>query len=163
MSSYSGQELRQTQENWDQALGSSTGQGSDPAATIVAWSQPLNHNLSLSRASARKLRKFPCLRVTNSYQISQCKLSLQRIVHLENTLSWSAEPKQVSSYFSGRNWGKFQDGSYLLGSYSAVTYCNMSVYSQLINEYASEPSNLHINEAWAQKVETEEKRRSRMK
>ena len=34
VSSYFGQELRQTQENWDQALGS--WQGSDPAATIVA-------------------------------------------------------------------------------------------------------------------------------
>ena len=32
--SYFGQEPRQTQENWDQALGSL--QGSDPAATIVA-------------------------------------------------------------------------------------------------------------------------------
>ena len=34
VSSYFGQELRQTKENWDQALGS--WQGSDPAATIVA-------------------------------------------------------------------------------------------------------------------------------
>jgi hypothetical protein len=34
VSSYFGQELRQTQENWDQALGS--WQGSDPAAMIVA-------------------------------------------------------------------------------------------------------------------------------
>ena len=34
VSSNFGQELRQTQENWDQALGSR--QGSDPAATIVA-------------------------------------------------------------------------------------------------------------------------------
>ena len=37
MSSYFGQELRQTQENWDQALGSL--QGSDPAATIVPWAE----------------------------------------------------------------------------------------------------------------------------
>jgi hypothetical protein len=70
VSSYFGQELRQTQKNWDQALVS--WQGSDPAVTIVAWSHPLNHNLSLLRASSRKLRDFPCLRVTNSYQISQC-------------------------------------------------------------------------------------------
>ena len=33
LNSYFGQELRQTQENWDQAMGA--WQGSDPAATIV--------------------------------------------------------------------------------------------------------------------------------
>jgi hypothetical protein len=36
VSSYFGQELRQTQENWDQALGSWQLEGSGPAATIVA-------------------------------------------------------------------------------------------------------------------------------
>ena len=36
VSSYFGQELKQTQENWDRGK---PWQGSDPAATIVAWSE----------------------------------------------------------------------------------------------------------------------------
>ena len=84
----------------------------------------------LLRASARKLRlhdfviysQFPLASSRGSPRFGRDSIQY-RVGKTHCHGQGHQDPSKRSSHFSGNSGGKFQDGSHLLGSHFAVTYC----------------------------------------